>query len=235
MDFSLILPTRKRVKKLSRLLDSIKKTTKYLNRLEIILFVDEDDPESQKITDRDLVINIIVGQRGLTMGRITRTCYQASRGRWIMLLNDDVIFRTRNWDVSVRLAFNKYDDEILLVYGNDLFQREKMASFPIFTRTVAEILGKICPSEYERVFIDLHIFDVFKKLQSLGEDRILYLPDLVFEHRSFDAGKAPSDESYTRRNITYDQQMLIMANERRQIAALKIFKHIRERSSNAAL
>ena len=40
----------------------------------------------------------------------------------------------------------------------------------------------MCPAEYRRYRIDNHIFDTYNLLASLGYRRIIYLPDVVFEH-----------------------------------------------------
>lgn len=227
-DFSLIFPTRKRVKEVYRLFDSIKATASNLENIEVILYIDEDDIESQKISYNGFSIIKLIHPRGETMGKITRTCYTASRGRYIMLLNDDLVFRTSSWDNAVLAAFSQFKDKIALVYGNDLFQGRKMASFPILSKIVCDLMGNICPSEYKRVLIDVHIFDIFKKLHQMGYNRIVYLKDVIFEHLSYDIGKSPEDESYASRNIIYDQQVLIMGEDRRYNIALKLAQYIQK-------
>lgn len=227
-DFSLILPTRKRVKEVYRLFDSIKATASNLESIEVILYIDKDDTESQEISYNGFSIVKLVRPRGETMGRITRICYVVSCGQYIMLLNDDVVFRTSSWDSAVLATFSQFKDKIALVYGNDLFQGEKMASFPILSRIVCDLMGNICPSEYKRILIDVHIFDIFKKLHQMGYNRIVYLKDVIFEHLSYDIGKSPEDESYANRNIVYDQQVLIMGEDRRYNMALKLAQYIQK-------
>lgn len=225
-NFSLILPTRNRSQQVYRLFESIKQTTLNLENIEVILYADDDDLESQKISCDAFSVVKIVQERGKTMGEITRICYSKSSGKYIMLLNDDVIFRTKDWDNKVLDTFSKFKDEIALVYGNDLYQGKKMASFPVLSRVVCDLMGGICPSEYKRIFIDVHIFDVFKKLQKLGYNRIVYLEDVIFEHLHYDAGKSSIDASYASRDIIYDQQILIMSEDRRKNIALKIADYI---------
>lgn len=225
-NFSLILPTRNRSQQVYRLFESIKQTTLNLENIEVILYTDDDDLESQKISCDTFSVVKIIQERGKTMGEITRICYSKSSGKYIMLLNDDVIFRTKDWDDKVLDAFSKFKDEIALVYGDDLYQGKKMASFPVLSRVVCDLMGSICPLEYKRIFIDVHIFDIFKKLQKLGYSRIVYLEDVIFEHLHYDAGKSSIDASYASRDIIYDQQVLIMSEDRRKNIALKIADYI---------
>jgi hypothetical protein len=75
------------------------------------------------------------------------------------------------------------------VGGNDLILGEELACFPILSRTVCELMGSICPSEYIRTALDNHIFDIFKRLAPLGHNRIIYLKDVIFEHLNYEETK----------------------------------------------
>src|SRR3990167_5802214 len=118
-EFSLILPTRERPHLVQKLFSSLVQTTKNLPALEIILFIDDDDHQSAAIEYPGLDIVKIIRHRKVTMGRITQICFEASRGRYIALVNDDMIIRTRRWDERVRKEFLKYPDEVVMIYPND--------------------------------------------------------------------------------------------------------------------
>ncbi|MCH7651437.1 MAG: hypothetical protein IIA63_09820, partial [Nitrospinae bacterium] len=45
-------------------------------------------------------------------------------------------------------------------------------------------------------FIDYHLMDIFKRLQVLGEDRVVYLKDTVIEHLHYRYGKSEVDATY---------------------------------------
>jgi glycosyltransferase involved in cell wall biosynthesis len=182
---SLILPTRQRPGQLRRLLDSLADTTTHPEALEVLLVIDTDDPESQAVADQRLALRRVIVPPGQTMGSLNRAGYEASRGRYLMLLNDDVVARTSGWDDAVRLCFASYPDEILLVHVNDLVFQKHLCTFPIVSRTFCEIVGGICPREYVRYRIDDHIEDHFNMLQALGERRIIFAPQVVFEHEHY--------------------------------------------------
>jgi hypothetical protein len=179
---SLIVPTRQRTAKLRRFLDSVARTAKHPEMIEVVLVIDEDDPDSRAVRHGGPAVKHVVGPPGRTMGALNRTGYEASAGDYVMLLNDDVVVRTRGWDETVLRCCRRFADGIVLVHVNDTLIREHLCTFPLVSRTFCELAGGICPPEYLRYRIDDHIEDVFNLLAFLGERRTVYLPDVVFDH-----------------------------------------------------
>src|SRR5262245_49438425 len=108
--FSLIVPTRQRNASLRRLLDSLARTTRHPQRLEVVPVVDGDDAASRDVRHDRLTLRHAVVAPGATMGSLNRAGYLASSGDFIMLLNDDVVVRTRNWDNIVRRRIGRFPD-----------------------------------------------------------------------------------------------------------------------------
>lgn len=227
LDFSisLLLPTRHRVSLIERLFNSIKKTADNFAGLEAVLYIDEDDKESQSITFPGLSIVKITGAKE-TMGKMTNLCYEASSGSYVMLMNDDTIFRTPGWDRKAQDAFSLFSDNIALVYGNDLYQRGGVATFPILSRTTCEIMGGVCPSEYKCSHIDTHLYDIFRKLASMGHKRNVYLSDVIFEHMHYEVGKSNMDEVYRAKKPQEDELTYIIWDEERRWIASRLAEHI---------
>jgi len=175
---SLIVPTRGRPRQLRRFLRSLAVTTLRPSRIEIVLVVDADDPVSQAV--RCPGVRVVVGPPGRTMGELNRAGAAAARGEWLMLMNDDVVARTRGWDDHVLAASARFPDRIGLVHVNDTLVRDHLCVFPVVSRRYCEAAGGICPPDYRRYRIDDHIDDVFTRLGG----RAVYLPDVVFEHRN---------------------------------------------------
>ena len=184
--FSLLIPTRQRVDLINRLFQSIVNTTASTENLEIILGIDNDDNGSKAISHDVLQIKKVILPAGATMGALNRACFDASSGRYVMLMNDDVILRTKNWDKILYSTASLYKDDIVLIHVNDLLFREKLCTFPILSRKACLQIG-ICPSQYRRYRIDDHIYDVYNLLARLGHKRIVYLPDVIFEHTNYTA------------------------------------------------
>jgi hypothetical protein len=180
--FSLIVPTRQRPAQLGRLLDSLAATAARPQALEVVLVIDADDPASARVDHARLALKRVIVRPGLPMGALNGAGYEASSGDYLMLLNDDVVARTPGWDTRFRACFRRFPDGIALLHPNDTLFRDVLCTFPVVSRTFCRLAGGICPPTYRRYRIDDHIEDVFNLLAVLGERRVLYLPDVVFEH-----------------------------------------------------
>ncbi len=180
---SLIVPTRGRAEQLRRLLASLAETAAHPEALEVVVVADEDDPASHAVRCAGLNVRTVIVPPGLTMGALNTAGYEASSGRYLMLLNDDVLARTPGWDERVLACFRACPDEVVLVHVNDLIFGDELCTFPVVSRCLCELAGGICPREYVRYRIDDHIGDLFNLLAVLGERRTFYLRDVVFEHR----------------------------------------------------
>lgn len=227
-NFSLLLPTRNRLALIKQLFDSLIETTLNPRLLEIVLYIDEDDIESHKILYPSLPLVKLIKPRD-TMGNMIRKCYEASRGRYIILINDDVIFRTENWDAKILKAYSRFSDEITLIYVNDLYYGRKMCTFPILSRTTCHLMNKICPGEYRSHCIDAHIFDIFRQLSHLGYNRTTYRPKIIFEHMNYKAGASVYDAGSIHKNDMDDQSLYFSFAEERKHIAMKMAQYIESR------
>jgi len=194
---SFLLPTRGKPDLARRFLRSLRETADRPKEIEVILGVDEDDPPSHSIAHEGLAVKMLVLPPGLTMGELNRACFDASTGRYVMLINDDVIVRTPGWDTTIYRTFARSGDDIALVHVNDLLFQERLCTFPILSRKACLEIG-ICPACYRRYRIDDHIYDTFYLLAYLGHGRIIYLKDVVFEHENYvTESSADADPRYT--------------------------------------
>lgn len=182
--YSFLLPTRERPDLVARFFDSIVETTERLDDLEIVLCADQDDRASQQIADDRLNLKKVVVPPGLTMGRLNNACYRASTGRFVMGVNDDLILRTPGWDTTIRDVLGETPDDVALIHVNDLLYKHQLCCFPMLSRRACEAIG-FCPDDYRRYRIDDHIYDTYNLLAFLGYKRIVYLPDVIFEHDNF--------------------------------------------------
>lgn len=236
--FSFLIPTRGRPDLVARLFQSIVETTSNLDELEIILVIDDDDELSKAIKDERINFKVVVVPKGLSMGALNQACYQASSGRYIMLMNDDVVLRTSGWDRTVLGAFTQFQDDIALIHVNDLLFRERLCTFPFLSRTACNMIG-LCPEVYRRYKIDDHIYEIYSMLAHLGHKRIIYLPDVVFEHENHatQAGPEASEQHvfvsqdsklYVPHGPTIekDDRDFVELHHERKSAALKLVAHI---------
>jgi hypothetical protein len=231
MKISLLLPTRGRPQFAQRLLQSVVNTAGDIKDIEVVLFVDEDDPDSHTIAHPLLSIAKIVGAPGQTMGLMNNACAKASCGRYLMLINDDAVFRTRQWDRRIRESFAAFPDDVALVYGNDLDQGIVVPTFPVVSRVFCDVLGELCPQGYRNLHIESHLLDIFKELGRRNHHRICYLPDVVVEHMHHVLGKAALDATYRKKDQRRDDWLFIALDDDRALEARRLARYIEARQS----
>lgn len=232
---SLILPTRGRPALVERFFGSLEKMTSHLDQIEVILYVDEDDISSHHLDSQSFHVTRIIGP-ALSMGGYNSACFERSHGEIIILVNDDIVIRTQGWDERIRAMHEEFADQVYLGYANDLYKKSKFCTFPIMSRRTCELLVAPYPNAYRRFFIDVHLFDIFKRLQHAGLDRIRYYDDLVFEHLHYRTGKAPYDETYgyARNGRFADDSTYINLIAARSAAANRLIGEICNQPSNPA-
>lgn len=214
---SLLLPSRGRAKLVERLFASIEATTAKLAQIEIVLYLDDDDVASHYLDSDSFKVTKIIGTKS-SMGAYNSACLALAKGSIIILINDDIIFRTFGWDEQIIAMDRQFADKIYLAYANDLFKKN-WCSFPILSRKTCQALVEPYPIDYKGAFIDTHLYDVFKRLQQAGFDRICYLEDVIFEHLHYRAGKAAFDDTYKKRGrFTDDSAFIRLAAMRQQNA-----------------
>jgi hypothetical protein len=182
--FSFLLPTRGRPEGVQQFLQSVAETTEELDQIEVVLGVDDDDLSSHHFTHDRVRLKTTVFPHGLTMGRMNRACFDVSCGRYIFLMNDDVVSCTEGWDRRVRQAFAYLGDDIALIHVNDGIFGDKLCTFPLLSRQACLEIG-LCPPDYRRYKIDDHIMETYTLLERLGYPRIIYLDDVIFRHDNF--------------------------------------------------
>lgn len=231
---SLLLPTRGRPALVTRLFESIHAKSKRLDRVQIVLYIDDDDVDSHGLDDKALRITKIIGPR-MSMGAYNSACLAKAEGDIAILINDDMVIRTDDWDELVRKLDDRFPDKIYLGYGNDLFKGSNLCAFPILSRRCCDTLADPFPGAYQGAFIDYHLLDIFKRLQKTGHDRICYLEDLVFEHMHFRSGKGKLDATYTARRRFGDDDVFLRLRDARSSAAAALIRTINQGTADQNL
>lgn len=147
---SIFLNSRGRVQRLQALFNSIIKTTKDLNNIEVLIRIDNDDIETINFSRFNIYpfeVKYFIGPRPQNL--ITSYNELASKcvGDYLFVLNDDVDILTEGWDEEVRKIPS---NEIWLLSAHDTsvdktntVNREdnNYGSFLIHTRASYEALG----------------------------------------------------------------------------------------------
>lgn len=222
---SLLLPTRRRPEWLRRFLESVLARSEQPQRVEVVVYADEDDPRSHGSRVEGLEVRTLVGPRA-SMGDYNTACLERSRGEIVMLVNDDIVIQTRGWDRKLRELHAAVPDRIYLAYPNDLFKGRGLSAFPVLSRRTCELLGEPFPHLYRGAFIDYHLLDIFKRLEALGHARLYYLEDVIFEHMHYRTGKGEYDEVYRARARFGDDEAFLQLRAGRSSAAQRLLAAI---------
>ena len=230
---SLLLPTRGRAELLRRFLESVLARSERPELVEVVAYADEDDPESHGFQVEGLEVRTIVGPR-VSMGGYNSACFEQSRGDIIVLGNDDVVIQTRGWDRKLREMHAAMQDRVYLAYPNDLFKGRALSAFPILSRATCRVLGEPFPRAYRGAFIDVHLLDIFKRLEHSGHSRLIYLEDVVFEHMHYRTGKGDYDRTDGARGRFVDDETFLRLRDGRSAVAGKLLSAIEGRSAPRA-
>lgn len=198
---SLLLPTRNRTNRATAFLNSVVDTASCLEKIEVVCAIDEDDKESQALVSPHpkLLLHKVIGPKA-RMGELNTRCLRASSGEIIMLVNDDILIRSKNWDTHLIDADHLFSDGVYLFHVKDGFKNEKFPIFPILSKRFCDLIQDPYPAEFNGDGNDSHLYDIFLRLQDLGHERIIYLPQIFFEHMHYKLGKAKNDATYQSRS-----------------------------------
>jgi glycosyltransferase involved in cell wall biosynthesis len=173
-DVSIILPTRKRVEKLNDTIYSILSLADPNNvNFEIIVKVDFDDVDSIEYikhwqNDFENITFIINSRRGgwLNMADYVENMIDISKSDWILNINDDMLFKTPNWNNILK----KYLTDFKIYFLNTNGYKQ---SFPVYPKKIKEILGHISLHNQ----IDTYLYTL-----SLNTGMEAYIEDVFLEH-----------------------------------------------------
>lgn len=197
MKISLLVPTRNRPEKAYQMAMSALITISDRKNLEILMYLDLDDPSINKYRNQfaklaNQNVELIVGQ-AVSVSKSWNDIASRCTGDVLMMGNDDQIFVTPRWDITLEKKVKQYPDNIYCAWFNDGINGPNHCAFPIVSRKWYNTLGYFTPGIFQFGYNDTWIFDIAKKI-----DRCLYIPEVLVEHRHFSVGKSQIDDTYAR-------------------------------------
>lgn len=209
MALHVFVPTRSRPASMLRLTEAFENTC--LNRAtHLHWIVDSDDPElsgyrdafSRALREHKSLWIVPPGPPGIVhpLNFVVRELFQPGEDErngcvidFVGFMGDDHLPRTKNWD-------DKLTDELRIlktgiVYGDDLFQHERLPTAAFMTANIPDRLGFMAPNELRHLYVD----DYWKDLGN-GIGKLLYYPEVVIEHLHYLNSKSIQDETYERNN-----------------------------------
>lgn len=188
---SILCPTRNRPDQLKRMIQSAEATAE--GPVEFVLYCDSDASlPPDIITDKDNVI-CLVGPR-ITLSRMWNTCQEHARYDIFMHGGDDIVFRTKGWDIKVVRSIYKYPDRIVFVHCNAMDWGPDLGTHGFLHRKWVDAVGYFVPPFFSSDFNDKWLTEVSDMI-----GRHVYLEDVITEHMHPIWGKAQWDSTYTER------------------------------------
>lgn len=153
----------------------------------LCVMLDDDDEHRYS---RDSRVMYTVNPNVRFVPKVNRAALQFKGSyKYIANFSDDFIIRTK-WE-SVFLEAFKQNNEVGILYGNDLLQYDKLPTAVCISSNIIDALGYMIPPQLEHMYAD----NFWKDLgQSTGV--LKYFPYLIFEHLHPDKGKAVRDTQY---------------------------------------
>jgi len=208
---SFICPTRGRIHNVYRLIESSVATYSGNTSLNFMFYMDEDDIETIKLVkdlsvkDPNINIEVIVGER-IIMCEMSNILARRSHEGILFFCGDDIVMESKDWDTVVKSEFDKVDDKILFLYGDDGLMHEKLATHFFIHKKWIEATGHCVPPIFTGDWADNYVNHVADML-----GRKVYVEKLKTTHYHPTAGKAIMDEVYLekyQRDIKSNPQML---------------------------
>ena len=95
----------------------------------------------------------IIGDGG-AISRKVNECQAIATGDIYMMISDDFVFETKEWDKAVEEVFNEYPDKIVMVWPDDKCYRSSFGQSMFLHRNWVETVGYFAAPYFVAQFID---------------------------------------------------------------------------------
>ena len=230
---TLICPTRKRPHNVRRLIKSVEDTSSGDMKVIIKFYVDDDDETLEelraiKVSKEHVNVEICVGPR-ILMCEMSNVLARKSEEGILFFCGDDIVMESQDWDTEVKGEFEKCEDRILLVYGDDGLQGRALATHFFLHTNWVKTLGYMVPPLFPGDWVDTYVTHLSTML-----GRRVYRDNIKTIHYHPDAGKAPIDDTYTekyQRDAASNARHLFASSQHlRESDCVKLRKFINEQN-----
>ncbi len=191
--FSLLIPTRRRIDQVERMLGTIVDMTDVHDRLEILFMSDEDDPVTQAYLRRvrkrfPIHIRVFVRVRHefLNHAYYNRLSREAV-GEFQWVIGDDLLFVKKGWDTFLIDKINEFLKEkktkVLYVSIKDDVDRPPgappYANFPLISKRAVAQVGYLMPPSIPSWSGDYLVYLIYAHPRV---ERVLEIKELILSH-----------------------------------------------------
>ena len=172
-------PSRGRPDLLRRMVDSFYETVSFGTKL--VIYLDDDDPRlSEYAILNNEIIQTIVGKR-MNVAQIHNLIATWNMDyEYYMPINDDIIFRTKSWDIILSETIKIKGDDWGISYGDDLTNNNafNLPTFGMLSGNIVRTLGHVYPLELKALFGDTYLLDIGRAI-----GKLFYCSDVIIEHK----------------------------------------------------
>lgn len=191
---SLLLPSRQRPQNIQRLWESVIHTADKPDDIEIIVYLDKDDPQLDSYLELKLKNVTFYTTKRTVLSEYWNKAYKKAKGPIFMHCGDDIIFRTKGWDTTVKQAFKESNDKLIFVHGDDGGGNgPNFGTHGFIHKNWVDISGFFVPPYFASDYNDTWLNDVANML-----GRRVYV-DILTEHMHFAFGKSEIDITHQER------------------------------------
>ena len=205
MIFSILTPTRNRPEKCQRFVESIKRTTREHGRIELLFYIDNDDPSMGKYrkieevyTTDFLRIKMFEGP-AKSVSKSWNDIAAISNGDYLIMGNDDLVYDTVSWDQKLERHLVNLEDPYHMCWVNDDINGNRHCAFPIISKEWYKTVDYFTPGVFHFGYNDTWVYDVAKRI-----GRHKYFGDILVKHLHFSHNPSERDDT-TERNRTQEK------------------------------
>jgi hypothetical protein len=173
---SVLVPTRGRIDKLHVMLTTLYETASDVNNVEVVARVDEDDTTTIDYIDAlPQIIGVCLPRIGYAKNaRMVNECASMASGNLLLVANDDLVFKTKDWDLRLEARASGYADGMFDL-GVDTVLNNANFCFPCVSRELVDLFG---------FFFDERLLypDIWMRDVMMPFGRAVHVPEVTILH-----------------------------------------------------
>lgn len=225
---SLIFPSRDRLSFIHELMESLHRTTRNPQDIEILIAIDNDDEEMALIFKSLEEMYNLFSMKFYSVPRsehfvedYVNFLARKAEGRWIIPINDDSVFMTKEWDTQSAEAMEgkatEFGDDLVLGLFKDGINRtgeDKLyphfSCWSMISKEFLYAFGYIFNPEFNIWGVDHFVAEVYRHI-----GRLVSLTHIFIDHNSAHLERRPHDAHFkriaeieTRKGFAYPPEMV---------------------------
>ena len=152
---SVITPSRGRPDLAEQHYQSIFLTASSSSNVELLLYVDDDDPmvdAYRKHFEHRACVDLVIGPHLKSIGVCWNVLARRAKGDLIMMGNDDFSYVSKDWDIQFETFTQRIPDSIFVLCP--LYPDNSCSWFPVTSKKWVEILGTFTSESFKLEFHD---------------------------------------------------------------------------------